>query len=72
MQTLPKAVQESMFQLTDFVIRTLVGFRKQFVYCESGFGKPLHKAPGGFQKAVHDNEYTFVLISSLLEGFSHS
>jgi hypothetical protein len=49
MQTLPKAVPESMFRLTDFAIRTLAGFRKPLVYCELGFRKPLHKATGGFQ-----------------------
>jgi hypothetical protein len=49
MQTLPKTVPESMFQLTDFAIRTLVGFRKPLVYCESGFRKLLHKATSVFQ-----------------------
>jgi hypothetical protein len=49
MQTLPKAVPESMFHLTDFAIRTLAGFRKLLVYCELGFRKLLHKAIGRFQ-----------------------
>jgi hypothetical protein len=26
-----------MFQLTDLAVRTLAGFRKQLVFCESGF-----------------------------------
>ncbi len=49
MQTLPKAVPEYMFGLTDFALRTLAGFRKPLVYCESGFRKPLRQATGGFQ-----------------------
>jgi hypothetical protein len=67
MQTLLKAVPESMFRLTDFALRTLAGFRKPLVYRESGFQKPLRKASSGY-----DNEYTFVLISGLLKGLSHS
>jgi hypothetical protein len=68
MQTLPKAVPESMFQFTDFARTILAGFRKPHVYCESGFQKLLCKATGGFQKAGHNNENTFVLISSLLKA----
>jgi hypothetical protein len=33
MQTLPKAVPESMFQFTDFARTILAGFRKPHVYC---------------------------------------
>ncbi len=53
-QTLQKAVPESMFQLTDFAVRILAGFRKPLVYCEPGF----HKATGGFQLTGHDREFT--------------
>jgi hypothetical protein len=49
MQTLPKADPESMFQLTDFSVRTLAGFRKPLVFYELGFRKPVCKATGGFQ-----------------------
>ncbi len=35
-QTLPKAVAESMFRLTDFAVRTLTCFKKPLVYCEPG------------------------------------
>jgi hypothetical protein len=49
MQTLRKAVPESMFRLTDFTVGTLVGFRKLLVYFELGFQKLLRKATGGFQ-----------------------
>jgi hypothetical protein len=39
-----KAVQESLFCLTDFAVRALAGFfSKPLVYCESGFRKPLRK-----------------------------
>ncbi len=48
-QTLPKAVPESTFRLTDIAVRTPAGFRKLLVYCESGFRKPFRKATGGFQ-----------------------
>jgi hypothetical protein len=45
-----KAVPESLFQLTDFSVRTLaVFFSKPLVYYESGFQKPLPKSTGGFQ-----------------------
>jgi hypothetical protein len=71
MQILPKAVPESMFRLTDFVVRTPVVFRKPLVYCESGFRKPLCKATGGFQLARLDWENTFSLISDLSKGFLH-
>jgi hypothetical protein len=36
-QILPKAITESMSQLTAFAVRTLLGFTKPLVYCESGF-----------------------------------
>ncbi len=49
MQTLPKAVPESMFRLTDFAVRTPKDFRKPLVYYEMGFRKPLRKSTGGFQ-----------------------
>ncbi len=48
MQTIPKAVPEAMFRPNDFIVRTLEGFRKLLVYCESGFQKLFHKAIGGF------------------------
>jgi hypothetical protein len=34
---LTESLPESMFMLTDFAVRTLAGFRKQPVYCKSGF-----------------------------------
>ncbi len=34
-QTLQKAVPESLFRLTDFIVRTLEGIRKPLVSCES-------------------------------------
>jgi hypothetical protein len=71
MQTLPKAVPESMFQLTGFAIRTPAGFRKPLVYSESGLQRPSLKATGVFQLAGHDREKTFILISGLLKEFSH-
>ncbi len=49
MQIMPKAVLESMFLLTDYALRTLTGFRKPLVSCESGFQKPFRKAPGRFK-----------------------
>jgi hypothetical protein len=63
MQTLPKAVPESMFQLTGFAVRTPEGFRKLLVYSESGLQKPSLKATGVFQLAGHDREKTFILIT---------
>jgi hypothetical protein len=60
-QTLLKAVPESLFRRTDFVMRALAGFlSKPFVYCESGFWKPLRKSTGGFQayrKGFHINSW---------------
>jgi hypothetical protein len=50
MKILPKAIPESMLRLTDFTVRTLAGFRKMLVYCESGFRKPFQKACGGITK----------------------
>jgi hypothetical protein len=50
MQTLPKTVPESMFWLTDFAVRTLVGFRKPLVKCESGFRKLFIQPLAGFSK----------------------
>ncbi len=45
-----KPVPESLFRLTDFSVRALVGFFSEpLVYCESGFRKPLRKSTGGFQ-----------------------
>jgi hypothetical protein len=49
-ETLPEAVSESMFRLTDLAVRTMAGFRKPLVFCESGFGKPLCKLLAGFSK----------------------
>jgi hypothetical protein len=37
MQTIPKAIPESMSRLTDFAVRTPAGFRQPLVYCELGF-----------------------------------
>jgi hypothetical protein len=49
-QTLLKAISESLFRLTDFAVRALAGFfSKPLVYCELGFRKPLRKSTGGFQ-----------------------
>jgi hypothetical protein len=50
-ETLPKAISESMFRLANLGVRTLAGFRKPLLLCESGFRKPIRKATGGFQKA---------------------
>jgi hypothetical protein len=72
-QTLQKAVPESLFRLTDFAVRILAGFfSKPLVYRESGFRKLFCKSNGGFQSAGHDHEHTFILISGLPKGFSHS
>ncbi len=51
---LPESRSRIYVLLTDFVVGTLVSFKKPFVYCESGFGKPLCKATGGFQLVGHD------------------
>jgi hypothetical protein len=72
MQILPNAVPESMFLLIDFAVITRVGFRMLLVYCESGFQKPLQKAYGRFQLALHDHGNTFILISGFQKGFPHS
>ncbi len=49
-QTLLKAVPESLFRLTDFAVGALEGlFSKPLVYCESGFQKLPRKSTGGFQ-----------------------
>jgi hypothetical protein len=69
MQILSKAVPESLFRLTDFTARSLMGFRKPLGYCESDFRTPLHKAIGMFQIAKHDCENTFILINNLSTGF---
>ncbi len=50
-QTLLKAVPESLLRLTDFAVRALAGFSsKPLVHCESGFRKPLCKSTAGFSK----------------------
>jgi hypothetical protein len=46
-----------MFRLTEFALRTLVGFRKLLVYCKSGFRKPFQKITGEVQLAGHDCVY---------------
>jgi hypothetical protein len=48
MQILLKAVAESMVLLTDFAVRTPVGFKKPLI---SGFRKPLSKATDRFKLA---------------------
>jgi hypothetical protein len=72
MQSLPKVVTEFMFRLTDFAERLRAGIRKPLMYSESGFQKLLRKATGGFQLAGHKHKNTFILISGLPKGFSHS
>ncbi len=49
-ETLTKAVPESMFRLTDLAERTQADFRKPLVFCESDFRKPIHEVTGGFSK----------------------
>ncbi len=50
MQTLPKSVPESMFLITDFAVRTLAGFRKLLVYCESVSESRFVRLLAGFRK----------------------
>jgi hypothetical protein len=72
MQSLLKAIPEFMFRLTDFAERIRAGISKLLVYSELGFQKLLCKATGGFQLAGHKRKNTFILISGLPKGFSHS
>ncbi len=54
MQTLLKAVPESLLWLTDFAVRALAGFfSKPLVCCELGFRKPLRKSTGGSGMTVN-------------------
>jgi hypothetical protein len=50
-QTLLKAIPDSLFRFTDFAVGALAGlFSKTLVYCESGFQKLLRKSTVGFSK----------------------
>jgi hypothetical protein len=49
-ETLPKADPESMFWRIDLAIRTLPGFRKPLVFCESGSESRFVRLLAGFIK----------------------
>ncbi len=50
METLLKAVPESMFRLTDLAVRTLAGFRKLLMFRELGSKSRFVRLLAGFTK----------------------